>query len=266
MTSALITPAELSAILPQVKILDASYGVPDAPGAFTRAHIGNAQFFDIDAVADKSAPYPHTLPGADDFAEAAGALGIGNDDTVVVYDQTGISFAAARAWWMFRVMGHDKVRVLNGGLPAWIKAGYAVQTGAARKPEPKKFRAQFQPGLYRSFEQIEDGGDHVIDARNAPRFTATVRSPDGDAVPAHIPGSVNQPFQHLLDEDGALMSKDIMATMLFPHIAPGKRLVATCGSGVTACVLALGFYEAGVPEVAVYDGSWTEWSDRNALR
>jgi len=267
MASALITPEELAAILPSVKMLDASYGVPDAQGGFARAHIGDAQFFDIDAIADPKAPYPHMLPSAEDFSKAVGALGIGNDDEVVVYDQTGISFAASRAWWMFRVMGHDRVRVLNGGLPAWMMTGQEVKTGIPTAPAAKTFKAAFRPGLYRSFDQIEDNeGDLVVDARNAPRFNAMIHNADGDTVPAQIPGSVNQPFQDLLDERGRLMSADIMATKLFPLIAPGKRMVASCGSGVTACVVALGFYEAGFPEVAIYDGSWTEYADRNSLK
>lgn len=267
MTSALITAAELSHNLPNVKILDASYGMPDARGGFERAHIKSAQYFDIDAVADMSAPYPHTLPSADDFGTAVGTMGVGNDDMVVVYDQTGISFAAARVWWMFRVMGHDHVRVLNGGLPAWAGAGLPVQSGPALVPAPKTFRAQFRGHLFRSFEQMEDNTDDtIIDARAAARFQAPARSADGDALPAHIPGSINLPFAALLDERGVMKDADVIAPVLLPHIAPGSPVVATCGSGVTACVLALGFYEAGLHDVAVYGGSWTEWADRNAIR
>lgn len=267
MTSALITPHELSPILSSVKVLDATYGVPDAMGGFQMAHIGDAQFFDIDAVADPKAPYPHTLPKPEQFAAAVGAMGIGNDDEVIVYDQNGISFAASRVWWMFRVMGHNKVRVLNGGLAAWRMAGLATQSGPAADVTPKDFKAKLRSELFRDFEDMEeDTDDLVIDARGAARFQAMGHTADGDVVPQHIPGSINQPFQNLLDAGGALRSADEIAPMLLPLIEPGRALVATCGSGVTACVLALGFHESGFPDMAVYDGSWTEWSDRNGVR
>lgn len=267
----LIEPAELHALLQKgsVKTVDATYGIPGFPAsvlaAMERARIGDAVFFNIDAVADHSAPYPHTLPSAEDFAQAVGAMGIGNNDMVVVYDQNGLSFAAARAWWMFRVFGHDKVRVLNGGLPAWIAAQLPTQTGSLPAPAAKKFNAVFKDELYRSFDQIETGGDNVIDARAAARFSASVHSLDGDVVPAHIPGSHNQPFSALLDERGRMKSEQDVAGILFPHIAPGQKTVVSCGSGITACVLALGFSSVG-QTAAVYDGSWTEWADRNALR
>jgi thiosulfate/3-mercaptopyruvate sulfurtransferase len=265
MTHALITPAELAAHIHDVKILDASYGVLDAPGAFTAAHIGDAQFFDIDTVADPAARYAHTLPAPEDFAKAVGQLGIGNDDAVVVYDQTGISFAAARAWWMFRVMGHKDVRVLNGGLRAWIEAGLPVQSGLAKTPAPKAYAAHYRPELYKNFEAVEDNAaGTVIDARGPERFNATMHTPDGDAVPAHIPGSVNQPYVALLDSKGALKAADDYTPLLEKF--KGQPVTMSCGSGVTACVLALGFYEAGLGEAAVFDGSWTEWADRNALR
>ncbi len=264
--SALITPAALAATLASVKILDCSYGVPDAHGAFARAHIPGAQFFDIDEVADPQSPYAHTLPSADLFGQMVGAMGIGNDDAVVVYDQNGISFAAARVWWMFRTMGHQNVKVLNGGLPAWLRAGQPVESGAAPALPAKTFAATLNENLLRRFEDMDASRETVIDARGAERFSAAVRSADGDMVPAHIPGSQNVPFAMLLDPHGALKDADACAALLFPRIEAGSTLAVTCGSGVTACVLALGFYEAGFPDVAVYDGSWTEWSDKNALR
>lgn len=266
--SALIEAAELQPLLPHVRMLDATYGVPDARGGFARAHIGDAQFFDIDAVADPSAPYPHTLPSVQDFAAAAGAMGISEQDDIVIYDQNGISFAAARAWWMFRVMGHKgRVRVLNGGLPAWLAAGLPVQNEPAPPIKPRTYEALFMAGLYRDFDAMEEGRDHIIDARSAARFHAQVMTMDGDPTPAHLPDSTNLPFDTLLEPGGQRMKgADALASILFPHITPGRNLAVTCGSGVTACVLALGFHEAGLPEVAVYDGSWTEWSDRNGLR
>ncbi|MBU6235968.1 MAG: sulfurtransferase, partial [Alphaproteobacteria bacterium] len=191
-------------------VLDATYGIPNYPEAaltnMTNGRIAGAQFFDIDDIADPTAPYAHTLPTPDVFAAKVGGLGIGNDDTVFIYDQNGLSFAAARAWWMFRAMGHDKVAVLDGGLPAWRAAGLPLETGPLQQPTAKTFIAHYRPALYRSFEQIEDGGDTVLDARAAPRFDAVVHTMDGDRVPAHIEGSYNTPFQNLLDASGAMFS------------------------------------------------------------
>ncbi|NBX67240.1 MAG: sulfurtransferase [Proteobacteria bacterium] len=271
MTSALITPSELHKILsqPHVRVLDATYGIPGYPSSVLAqmegARIRGAQFFDIDAVADGAAPYPHTLPDAATFEAAVGALGISNEDTVVIFDQNGLSFAAARVWWMFRVFGHDKVHVLNGGLPAWKMAGLPLESGPLSPPAPQIFRAQYRPALYRDFDAIESGGDTILDARAAPRFDATIHSRDGDPMPAHIEGSFNVPFQSLLDHAGALRPAGEIHPLLEPYLA-ARSLVCSCGSGVTACVVALALHEAGRLDVAVYDGSWTEWSDRQGLR
>lgn len=258
--------AELMLINSDIKLLDASYGIAGPITALMEAgRIAGAQYFDIDAVADTQAPYPHTLPSTTTFAEAVGKLGIGNNDTVVVYDQNGISFAAARVWWMFRTFGHENVRVLNGGLPAWKAAGLPLQTGPIETPTPQTFKAHFKPELYKSFEQMEDGGDTVLDARAALRFEAMVHSMDGDSLPAHIEGSFNTPFQDLLDYTGALKKPDDLRALLEPYLK-AERLACTCGSGVTACVVALALHSIGRTDAAVYDGSWTEWADRQGLR
>lgn len=271
MKPALLTPQETLAILdePNIRVIDATYGIPGYPAsalaAMEKGRIAGAQFFDIDAIADPHAPYPHTLPEAAVFEAEARKLGITNDDTVIVYDQNGLSFAAARAWWMFRVFGHSKVHVINGGLPAWRMAGLPLVTGHAAAPEATIFKASYRPELFRDFETMEDGGDTVLDARAAPRFDATVHTLDGDAVPAHIEGSLNMPFQNLLDHMGALRANDALRHLLEPHLN-ANSLVCSCGSGVTACVVALALHQLGREDVAVYDGSWTEWSDRQGLR
>lgn len=266
---ALIEPAELQDLLDagQVKMVDATFGVPNPLAGMEMARIGDAVYFDIDAVADKRAHYPHTLPSAEDFALAVGRMGISNKDTVVVYDQNGLSFAAARVWWMFRVFGHENVRVLNGGLGTWLSEGLPVDSGEMEMPEAVKYTAHFRPDLYRSFEDMEEARDLVIDARPQARFSATVHGPDGDPTPAHIEGSRNVPFTNLLEPGGQRMrSKNSLSEILKPLATGSKKITVSCGSGVTACVLALGFHEAGFPNVAVYDGSWVEWADRNGLR
>ncbi|MCB1537460.1 MAG: sulfurtransferase [Rhodospirillales bacterium] len=268
--TALIDAATLAAQIGRYRILDASYGVPDAAGAFAAGHIPGARFFDIDAVAAPDAPYPHTLPAPADFARDVGALGIGNDDAVVVYDQNGVSFAAARVWWMFRVMGHARVQVLDGGLPAWRAGGFPLENGPAHAPLPRNFTAHYHPALYRDFDAIEaaseNGSTLIVDARSAARFAATVHTPDGDAVPAHIPGSRSLPYTDFLDMAGQHMPCDAATSAAVALRADGRPIVASCGSGVTACVLALGLYQAGLRDVAVFDGSWTEWSDRLGLK
>lgn len=271
MTSALLTPQEAFTLMSDhhICVLDATYGIPGYPASaiagMERGRLAGAQFFDIDTVADPHAPYPHTLPDATIFEAAARSLGISNEDTVLIYDQNGISFAAARVWWMFRVFGHERVHVINGGLPAWRMAGLPLETGPMPKPQPTAFKATYIPSLFRDFEAMESGGDTVLDARAAPRFEATVHSMDGDATPAHIEGSLNVPFQNLLDHMGAMKPDDDLRALLEPYLK-AKSLVCTCGSGVTACVVALALHQIGREDVAIYDGSWTEWSDRQGLR
>lgn len=267
MNKSLLSAAE-AATLP-AKFLDASYGVPAYPASvlagMERGRVTGAQHFDIDAVADPHSPYPHTMPDEATFGVAVGALGISNDDAVVVYDQNGISFAAARAWWMFRAFGHQKVYVLNGGLNAWRAAGLPLQSGPLEPPAPARFVATFRPELFCDFDAMEAGGMTVLDARNAARFSATVHTIDGDAVPAHMEGSHNVPFQDLLDFTGAMKPTEDLKPLLEPYLK-AERLTCTCGSGVTACVLAMALHELGRSDVAVYDGSWTEWADRQDLR
>jgi len=271
--NALINATDAQTLLnnPNSIVLDASYSVPDPQGSFQRAHIPGAQFFDIDAVADINAPYAHTLPSADVFAADVSAMGINNDTNVIIYDQNGIAFAAARAWWMFRVFGHDNVHVINGGLPAWHMAGLPLENGPAAEHAPEKFVAVFQADLYRSFEEIETisetGAEQIVDARGRERFDAKAHTIDGDVVTTNIPGSANLPFNQLLDPMGRMLPDDQLGLILKNYqLAADKKLVVSCGSGVTACVLALGFFQTGLKNTAVFDGSWTEWSDRQQIR
>ena len=246
--SALISTADLQMQLSKVKILDASYGLPWEEN-FPR--IGNAQFFDIDDIADPKSALPHTLPSADIFAQKTGALGITEKDTIVVYDRAGISMAASRAWWMFRVFGHKNVFVLDGGLPKWLAEGRPVTIATAR-PVPAVYLAHFNPALVRSFDQmmnnLKTGKETVLDARSAERFYT---------VQGHIPESENVPYMSLVGPDGALRNKDELKKLLAGNLS--RPTTATCGSGITACVVALALYELGRDDIPVYDGSWTEW-------
>lgn len=252
MTSALISTDELQRRLPDVKLLDASYGP-----AWTEngPRIGNARFFDIDAIADPDAALPHTLPSAEIFAQMVGKLGIGNKDTVVIYDRAGISMAASRCWWMFRVFGHESVFILDGGLPKWQAEGRAVQT-ATPPAIPVNYHARYRPDLVRNIDQmmrnIITPQETILDARSAERFYT---------AQGHIPNSLNIPYMSLVKPDGTLRPADeLKAIMTSGGADLSGKITATCGSGITACVVALALYELGRDDIAVYDGSWTEWA------
>lgn len=253
---------------PDLRIVDATWAMPssgaDPKAAFVERHIPGAVFFDIDAIARPNTdPLPHMLPSAEDFAAKVGAMGIGSEDFVVCYDTHGL-MTAARAWWMFRVFGHDRVAVLDGGLPKWVADGHPVVAG---QPTPafKTFTPAFRPDLVRSKDDIRANIDtrreQVVDARAAGRFDGSVAESWPGRRAGHIPGSRNLPFTDLLDP----ASKVVLPAGQLRDLAAGagvsldRPVVASCGSGVTACVVVLGLYLAGRTDVAVYDGSWAEW-------
>ena len=252
---------------PDVKILDASYRpMPGLPldAHYQQEHIPGAQFFDIDEIADTTNPMPHMLPSPEKFVSRMRKMGIGDGDKVVVYDDAGM-FSAPRAWWMFRVMGHDDVAVLDGGLPKWKAEGRPLESDPPPPPQEKHFTARMQAELVRDLEDMrrvaEAGGAQVVDARSPERFHAITPEPRPTARAGHIPGSLNLPYAALLNEDGTMRAPEQIRQLFeMAQVDLNKPVVTTCGSGVTACILALGLATTGYERAAVYDGSWTEWS------
>jgi thiosulfate/3-mercaptopyruvate sulfurtransferase len=270
--SALVTTEWLARNLGRrdVRVVDGSWHMPqlqrDARAEFAQAHIPGAVFFDIDAIADHRTTLPHMLPSASEFARAVGRLGIGSPDRVVVYDTRGV-VSAARVWWTFRVFGHDRMFVLDGGLPRWRAEGRPVEAGAPT-PKPRRFTARLRRSLVRDLatmrQNLKTGKAQVLDARSRGRFAGTEPEPRAGLRAGHIPGSLNLPYDELYQKDGTFLPADaIRGKLEGAGIDLARPVVTSCGSGVTASVLALGFYVAGRPDVAVYDGSWTEWGGRD---
>ena len=253
-----------------LRIVDGSWHMPQArrdPAAeFAQSHLPGAVFFDVDRIADTSSGLPHMLPSPEAFARAVGALGIGDGDRVVVYDSRGV-VSAARVWWTFRVFGHEAVAVLDGGLPRWRAEGRALESGAVQ-PGPRTFTARFRPELVRDVSPMKANvatpRDQVLDARSRGRFAGTEPEPRAGLRGGHIPGSLNLPYEQLYTADGTLKEPaELREALAAAGVDLRKPLVTTCGSGITASVLALALYQVGRPDVAVYDGSWTEWAGRD---
>lgn len=252
---------------PKVKVIDASFKMPGVMPLpiddYLAAHIPGAAFFDVDAVSDHSNPLPHMFPDAEQFGRDVGALGIGNDDMVVVYDAGGW-VAAPRAWWMLLSFGHRNVRVLDGGLKKWVAEGRKVESGPAT-PKPGTFKANFDARRTRTLQQmianIASRAEQVIDARASERFQGKVPEPRPGIRSGHIPGSLNLPYNNLFDAStGTMKSLDeLRAAFLGAGTRLDAPIVTSCGSGVSAAVLTLALYRLGVENPALYDGSWTEW-------
>lgn len=266
---ALVTTDWLAARLddPRVRIVDASFTLPGiTPTArenYHREHIPGAVFFDIDDIAEPGTSLPHMIPSPDLFAQKIGALGIGNEDRVIVYDTNGLS-SAGRAWWMLRMFGHPDVALLNGGLPKWKAEGRPL-TAAIPTPTPRRFTARFDPSLVRSkaaiVANLSRRHEQVIDARAAGRFDGSTPEVRPGLRSGHIPGSANLPYDRLTDPQTRELESAETLTALF-HEAGVKLeqpIVTSCGSGVTACALAFALHLIGHPGAAVYDGSWSEW-------
>jgi thiosulfate/3-mercaptopyruvate sulfurtransferase len=258
---------------PDLRVIDATWYLPtekkSAREGFLAAHIPGAVFFDIDAIADTKSGLPHMLPTPAAFGAAVGALGIGDGDRVVVYDAHGL-YSAARVWWSFGAMGHDNVAVLAGGLPQWRAEGRKLASGEAM-PVPRRFTARYRPELVRDRAQVlsslQRGNAQIVDARSGARFHALEPEPRPGVRGGHIPGAMNLPFAALIDPaKGQLLSHPALRiAFAAAGVDPQAPVTLMCGSGITACVLALALDQLGQRNYAVYDGSWADWGARPEL-
>lgn len=266
----LIGPADLAERMraPGLSIVDASWYLPaqnrDPKAEFEAGHIEGAVFLDLDAAVDPSAILPHTLPSAEIFGAFAGDLGISSDDTIVVYDGTGL-FSAARAWWMFRAFGAGDVRILDGGLPAWRAAGLPVAAGPAA-PAPARFDARLREdtvvGLAEMRELVAGASTQIADARSAERFAGSAPEPRAGVRGGHMPGARSLPIGDLIADGRLKPADELRAAFHAAGIDPSQPVVTSCGSGVTAAVINLALASSGHGEGRLYDGSWTEWGSR----
>ena len=257
---------------PDVRVVDATWargwveGDPDGRTSFNESRIPGAVFFDIDDIAEHLTTLPHMLPRAEKFASRVRRMGIGDGHRIVVYDKNN-GFASARVWWMFRVMGVEDVAVLDGGWNAWVEAGGEIDDAPPLLGTERHFTARVRSDLVKSYDQmrriVETGGVQIVDARPKGRFEGAAPEPRPGLPSGHMPGALNLPASEVFGPDGRYLPEaDLLARFRAAGVDPDKPVVTTCGSGVTAAMLALALARIGRWDTPVYDGSWTEWAQR----
>lgn len=275
MDTSLVTPSWLAERLddPKIVILDCTWFVPEmnisGRELFEKAHIPGALFVDLDDISDLSSPYINMMPTAETFARVVGSMGIGNDMHVVVYNS---NYVSARLWWMFRHFGHDKVSILDGGLQRWQAEGHPVETGAATPRPAANFSVSSEASDIATADTVlaalRDGTAAVVDVRPKGKFDGTEPTGYPGVAPGHMPGALNIPWSRLLTADAErrfLPSQEVADALREMGVDLDAPVIATCGSGITASILAFHLHRIGHRDWQVYDGSWHEWGQRNDL-
>ncbi|MEP1962485.1 3-mercaptopyruvate sulfurtransferase [Tateyamaria sp.] len=251
---------------PDLRVLDASWYLPDAGRhprtEYDAAHIPGARFFDIDEISDARSDLPHMAPSAEKFMSRMRKMGVGDGHQIVVYDGAGL-MSAARVWWLFRLMGHRDIAVLDGGFPKWQSEGRLVED-MPPVVKDRHLTVRFQNQLVRDVTQVSQasklGSTQIVDARAAARFRGEAPEPREGLRAGHIPGARSVPFTTLLNNDKTMKSPDAARTVFQnAGVDPNKPIITTCGSGITAAVLALALERIGNDSWSLYDGSWAEW-------
>lgn len=252
---------------PDLRVVDASTFMPGsdrhARREYEAEHIPGAVFFDIEEVSDERSPLPHMMPSAEKFASRIRHLGLGDGLRIVIYDTLGL-FSAPRLWWMLRHMGHEEVYVLDGGLPAWIEAGHPLDD-LPPLPSDRHFTVRRRADLIRDLAQMDQivstGSHQILDARPPGRFEGSALEPRAGLASGHMAGARNVPLAALLTSAGFMKNKaELSDVMAQAGVDMGARIVTTCGSGITACVVALALARLGRDDVPVFDGSWAQWA------
>lgn len=255
---------------PGIRVVDGSWYLPgsgrDAAAEYAAGHIPGAVRFDIDASSDPTTPLPHMLPTAESFAARMAALGLSDSDHIVVYDGSGQNLSAPRVWWMFRTFGHDRVSVLDGGTGKWRREQRPLEQGSVALP-PGRFTARLDRSAVRDLASIRANihqpVEQLVDTRSAGRFAGVEPEPRPGLRGGHVPGSLNLPFTDLVRPDGTMLPvEELRSRLLDAGIDLSRSVVATCGSGTSACALVLGLHLIGHLRTAVYDGAWAEWGGR----
>ena len=256
---------------PDIVVVDGSYYLPtmkrNARQEYLDAHVPGAVFFDIEAIADHATDLPHMLPTPEAFSSAVRDLGIGDGQTIVVYDGLGL-YGAARVWWTFRVFGAKEVFILDGGFPKWKAEGRAIEFGEVRRL-PRHFTARMDHGAVAALQDVQTalatGKAQVVDARSAERFRGQAAEPRPGLRSGRMPGAFNVPYQRLI-EDGRLAPPDRLASAFASAgVDTNKPIITSCGSGVTAAILTFALDALGNDQTSLYDGSWAEWGARQDL-
>jgi thiosulfate/3-mercaptopyruvate sulfurtransferase len=253
-----------------LRVVDGSWYLPgsgrDPAAEYAAGHIPGAVFFDLDATSDQTTPLPHMLPPASDFAERMMLLGLNDSDDIVVYDGSGVNLSAPRVWWTFRTFGHRRVAVLDGGMQKWHREKRPIERGVIQLP-PGHFTGRLDPASVRDLAAVrgtlENGAEQLVDLRSRGRFMGVEPEPRPGLRGGHVPGSRSLPFTELAGPDGTMLPPgELRRRIEAAGIDLARPIVATCGSGTSACALVLALELLG-RRAAVYDGAWAEWGGRS---